>query len=172
MSQLKFRLSNLPRTPIKNVESGKTPYQLLIYPEGKSNLIFELKTISRMILEAKISGIDSIKRALISKDPKSENYMIFAEGLGLKNILTHPKVKATSTFSNHIKEIYEVLGIEATRRSIITQIGQTMKDHGVTVDIRHILLLSELMTCRGMPIGFTRYGVDKMKDSTMMLASF
>lgn len=28
------------------------------------------------------------------------------------------------------------------------------------------------MTCKGRTIGFTRNGVDKMKDSTMMLASF
>ena len=28
------------------------------------------------------------------------------------------------------------------------------------------------MTCKGKIIGFTRNGVDKMKDSTIMLASF
>jgi DNA-directed RNA polymerase III subunit RPC1 len=28
------------------------------------------------------------------------------------------------------------------------------------------------MTCKGKVIGFTRNGVDKMKDSTIMLASF
>lgn len=28
------------------------------------------------------------------------------------------------------------------------------------------------MCCKGRIIGFTRYGVDKMKDSTLMLASF
>ena len=47
-----------------------------------------------------------------------------------------------------------------------------MKDHGVTVNPRHINLLSEVMTCKGRIIGFTRNGVDKMKDSTIMLASF
>ncbi len=47
-----------------------------------------------------------------------------------------------------------------------------MRDHGVNVNPRHINLLSEVMTCKGRIIGFTRNGVDKMKDSTMMLASF
>ena len=47
-----------------------------------------------------------------------------------------------------------------------------MRDHGVNVNPRHINLLSEVMTCKGKIIGFTRNGVDKMKDSTMMLASF
>ena len=47
-----------------------------------------------------------------------------------------------------------------------------MKEHGVNVNPRHINLLAEVMSCRGKVIGFTRNGVDKMKDSTMMLASF
>jgi DNA-directed RNA polymerase III subunit RPC1 len=47
-----------------------------------------------------------------------------------------------------------------------------MKEHGVNVNPRHIYLLAEVMTCKGRVIGFTRNGVDKMKDSTIMLASF
>lgn len=47
-----------------------------------------------------------------------------------------------------------------------------MNSHGVNVNSRHIALLAEVMTCRGKIIGFTRNGVDKMKDSTIMLASF
>lgn len=47
-----------------------------------------------------------------------------------------------------------------------------MREHGVNVNPRHINLLAEVMTCKGRVIGFTRNGVDKMKDSTMMLASF
>ena len=47
-----------------------------------------------------------------------------------------------------------------------------MQSHGVNVNPRHINLLSEVMTCKGRIIGFTRNGVDKMKDSTIMLASF
>lgn len=47
-----------------------------------------------------------------------------------------------------------------------------MNSHGVNVNSRHVALLAEVMTCKGRIIGFTRNGVDKMKDSTMMLASF
>ena len=47
-----------------------------------------------------------------------------------------------------------------------------MKEHGVNVNPRHINLLAEVMSCKGKIIGFTRNGVDKMKDSTIMLASF
>jgi len=47
-----------------------------------------------------------------------------------------------------------------------------MREHGVNVNARHMYLLAEVMTCKGRVIGFTRNGVDKMKDSTIMLASF
>ena len=47
-----------------------------------------------------------------------------------------------------------------------------MNNHGVNVNSRHVALLAEVMTCKGKIIGFTRNGVDKMKDSTLMLASF
>ena len=47
-----------------------------------------------------------------------------------------------------------------------------MKSHGVTVDLRHIILLADLMTFKGQILGITRFGISKMKESTLMLASF
>lgn len=87
-------------------------------------------------------------------------------------MLTTEGVDTQRSYSNHITEVEECLGIEAARQSIINQITDTMKEHGVNVNPRHINLLSEVMCCKGRIIGFTRNGVDKMKDSTIMLASF
>jgi DNA-directed RNA polymerase III subunit RPC1 len=42
-----------------------------------------------------------------------------------------------------------------------------MKSHGINLDIRHILLAAELMTFKGLVLGFTRFGTDKLKDSTL-----
>jgi len=47
-----------------------------------------------------------------------------------------------------------------------------MKSHGMSVDIRHIMLLADVMTFKGEILGITRFGVGKMKDSVLMLASF
>lgn len=81
-------------------------------------------------------------------------------------------VDSKRAFSNHVAEIEKCLGIEAARQSIINQITDTMRGHGVNVNARHISLLAEVMACKGRIVGFTRNGVDKMKDSTLMLASF
>merc|ERR1711872_1120507 len=64
-------------------------------------------------------------------------------------------VKGTSTTSNNTIEV-----------------AYTMESHGMSIDIRHVMLLADLMTCRGEVLGITRHGLAKMKESVLMLASF
>ena len=52
------------------------------------------------------------------------------------------------------------------------EIDYTMSSHGMSIDKRHIMLLADLMTCRGEVLGITRHGLAKMKESVLMLASF
>lgn len=42
----------------------------------------------------------------------------------------------------------KVLGIEAARVSIISEILSTMESHGIGLDRRHVMLLADLMTYR------------------------
>jgi len=58
-------------------------------------------------------------------------------------------------------EMREVLGIEAGRQSIIDEISGVMASHGITVDKRHIYLLSDTMTYTGKILGNTRHGLNK-----------
>merc|ERR1712013_473571 len=69
-------------------------------------------------------------------------------------------------------EVAVTLGIEAARKTIMNEIKYTMESHGMSIDIRHIMLLADLMTCRGEVLGITRHGLAKMKESVLMLASF
>jgi DNA-directed RNA polymerase III subunit RPC1 len=47
-----------------------------------------------------------------------------------------------------------------------------MGKHGIKVDHRHIMLLADTMSFRGQILGITRFGIGKMRTSTLMLASF
>ena len=86
-------------------------------------------------------------------------------------------------------EVAQVLGIEAARRTIINEIQHTMSAHGMSIDPRHVMLLGDVMSYKvhfpyhtsgsaslflpqGEVLGITRFGVAKMKDSVLMLASF
>ena len=91
---------------------------------------------------------------------------------GLDDVLTLPHVDYKRTTTNHIMEIFKVLGVEAARKSIIQQINYTIGIYDIKVDIRHINILADVMTNKGRINGITRYGIAKMRDSTLMLASF
>jgi DNA-directed RNA polymerase III subunit RPC1 len=81
-------------------------------------------------------------------------------------------VRASACKTNHIAEIFEVLGIEATRAAIQHEVRSTVDAYGISIDPRHLTLLADLMTCKGEVLGISRFGITKMKDSVMMLASF
>lgn len=57
-------------------------------------------------------------------------------------------IDGLKTKSNHIIEVQQILGIEAARTCIIDEINVTMKHHGMSIDIRHMMLLADLMTFR------------------------
>jgi len=115
--------------------------------------------------------LKTANRALLSKT-KTGEYCIYVEGTGLYDILRIPGVDYCRVTTNHIQEVKQVLGIEAARSVIITQANYTISIYGISVDYRHISLLADTMTFTGKVIGLNRYGITKMKNSPMMLASF
>ena len=120
-----------------------------------------------------MTGIPSVVRAVISKDEKDQSrHQLLIEGTGLREVMSTPGIDFRITKTNHIMEIEKVLGIEAARQTIINEIQYTMQSHGMRIDIRHVQLLADIMTFKGVILGITRFGVTKMKTSTLMLASF
>lgn len=119
---------------------------------------------------------------------------------GLKAVMGTEGIEGRKTSSNHVMEVQEVLGIEAARTCIINEIKDVMGNHGMSIDIRHMMLLADTMTFRvsnrffhmqiqrqvcilvfnvgitllvqGEVLGITRYGIQKMDKNVLMLASF
>uniref|UniRef100_A0A6B2KWD9 DNA-directed RNA polymerase subunit n=1 Tax=Arcella intermedia TaxID=1963864 RepID=A0A6B2KWD9_9EUKA len=107
-------------------------------------------------------------------DTKKEDteLKLLIEGLGLRRVLGIEGINSEETITNHAIESEQVLGIEAARMTLINQLNYTMKEHGVSPDIRHLMLLADIMTYKGKILGFTRTGIAEMKNSMLMLASF
>ncbi|KAJ2518074.1 DNA-directed RNA polymerase III subunit RPC1 [Coemansia sp. RSA 2049] len=55
---------------------------------------------------------------------------------------------------------------------MIRELETIFEGYSIAIDMRHLMLLGDLMTCKGEFLGITRYGIAKMNDSVMMLASF
>ena len=130
----------------------------------------KLQRIVEQLRFARIKGIDGIRRAIIRK--RGDEYVIYTEGSNLSKILELPYVDATRTSTNSIQEIYEVLGIEAARNAIINEAYNTLQEQGLTVDIRHIMLVSDMMTNDGDVKAIGRHGISGRKSSVLARAAF
>lgn len=146
--------------------------KLKIYPSyvDKNKIQFLLHSLKTLLPKVIVKGIPTVKRAVIKNDKGL--YSLFVEGTDYLAVLGTPGVDACKTTSNHVIEVRQTLGIEAARQTIINEIKFTMEEHGMSIDIRHMKLLADLMTYKGEVLGMTRFGLTKMKSSVLMLASF
>ncbi|MFQ5838007.1 MAG: DNA-directed RNA polymerase subunit A'', partial [Thermoplasmata archaeon] len=118
----------------------------------------------------KIKGIDGIQRAIIRR--RGDEYVIYTEGSNLAAVLQLPYVDATRTSCNNITEIHEVLGIEAARNAIVKEARDTLSEQGLAVDIRHIMLVADMMTNDGDVKAIGRHGISGRKSSVLARAAF
>ncbi len=130
----------------------------------------KLQRLVEQVRVMKIKGIDGISRAIIRK--RGEGYVIYTEGSNLSKILELPYVDAARTSTNSVQEIYEVLGIEAARNAIVNEAYNTLQEQGLTVDIRHIMLVSDMMTNDGDVKAIGRHGISGRKSSVLARAAF
>ena len=117
-----------------------------------------------------IKGIDNITRAVLSKTEGT--WKIVTEGSNLKEVLKVEGVDADNVMTNSILEVADVLGIEAARNSIIHEAMGTLGEAGLDVDIRHIMLVADLMTNDGYVKAIGRHGVSGKKSSVLARAAF
>ncbi|CAG9128058.1 unnamed protein product [Plutella xylostella] len=132
-----------------------------------------LQQTARQLPSVLLKGLAKVPRAVIAADTHGAvtRYKLCVEGDGLRDVMATYGVNGNKTTSNNILEVYQTLGIEAAKSTIISEIQAVMEGHGMSVDRRHVQLLAGQMTARGEVLGITRYGLAKMKDSVLNLAS-
>lgn len=154
---------------LKKVESIEDEDNFLTLKAGDVSLM-ELRKFFNRVKGHQLKGIKNVKRALIKKE--AEEYVIYTEGSNLGEAFKIPGVDLSRSISNDINEIQRVLGIEAARRAIVDEIRKTLEEQGLEVDIRHIMLLSDLMTMEGEIKQIGRHGISGEKSSILARASF
>ncbi len=148
--------------------SGNIANQIILTPSSPSYR--ELLQLAKNIHTITLKGIEGIKRVVIRKD--GEEYTLYTEGSQLKDVLQIEGVDVTRTYTNNIGEIYDVFGVEAARNAIITEANSTLGEQGLTVDIRHIMLVSDIMCCDGEVKQIGRHGISGEKASVFARAAF
>ncbi|KAK4447946.1 DNA-directed RNA polymerase III subunit RPC1 [Podospora aff. communis PSN243] len=138
---------------------------------------FQLRVnfLKRLLPQVTVCGYPEAARAIIqtAEDEKNKGAFknkVLVEGYGLRACMTTVGVVGTKAYTNSVMECRDVLGIEAARTTIAKEIGSVMGDMGI--DPRHMDLLADVMTYKGEVLGITRFGLAKMRDSVLQLASF
>ncbi|KAK2462263.1 hypothetical protein APHAL10511_005569 [Amanita phalloides] len=179
LDDIKWAIVNTKKLKIKQetITVLHRKNRLRIYINGQDKF-YHVRELARGLPGVVVKGVSTISRAIINIKDKNDgrgkkgDKELLVEGYGLQRCMITEGVVGEQTSSNHVIETAQVLGIEAARRTIIDEIQYTMKSHDMIIDPRHVMLLGDVMTYKGEVLGITRFGVAKMKDSVLMLASF
>ena len=144
-------------TPKKTEETEERPFKRLLEASEEAKAI-------------RIKGTSGIRRALIKKE--KDEYVIYTEGSNLEGVLDIPGVDGTRTTTNSVFEIYKVYGIEAARAALVLEASRTLSEQGLGVDIRHLMLVADVMTNEGDIRAIGRHGISGKKTSVLARAAF
>ncbi|MFC3957751.1 DNA-directed RNA polymerase subunit A'' [Halovivax cerinus] len=160
---------------VKTVQNGTT---VEFGPEEPSyrdllQLVEELRDIT-------FKGIEDISRVVIRREEMDESpfdadeeFVLYTEGSAFGDALAIEGVDATRTTCNNIHEIHRNLGIEAARETIIEETHNTLAEQGLDdVNVRHLMLVADIMTNEGTIESIGRHGISGAKDSVLARAAF
>jgi DNA-directed RNA polymerase beta' subunit len=161
------------------------------YSKTASNLddYINLKKFkNRLLTQLVIRGIPGIKAVTFRKDNQKvelrnidaegtdkkyqdiEQYILDTDGSNFIRVMNHPMVDGTKLYSTNVHDIYEVLGVEATREALMSEINVLFNEVGV--NYRHLGLLTDVMTRNGRLMSIDRYGINKSNIGPLAKMSF
>ncbi len=125
--------------------------------------------------EIVFKGIEEVSRVVIRKEETEDGdeFVLYTEGSAFGDALDIEGVDASRTTCNNIHEIYRNLGVEAARESLIDETMNTLEEQGLDdVNIRHLMLVADIMTNEGTIESIGRHGISGSKDSVLARAAF
>ena len=143
---------------------------ILLKSKSKDESLNDVYKAKESIKGIHLKGIKDISQVLPVK--RNDEYIIITSGSNLSEVLQHDGVDVFRTITNNIFEIQKILGVEAARQAIINEVYKVIQNQGLNVDVRHIMLVADIMCFSGSVKGITRYGVVSEKASVLARASF
>lgn len=167
-------LRALKERDVRIKRGSASKLRVFVPDSNKGSTYFAMQELKSNLPHVIVQGIPSVNRAVINEIDTDgrQTYNLLVEGYGLQDVMGSPGIDGRFTSTNHVLEVESVLGIEAARTQISSEISYIMNAYGIGIDSRHLLLLSDVMTFKGEVLGITRFGVSKMRESVLMLASF
>jgi DNA-directed RNA polymerase II subunit RPB1 len=136
---------------------------------------------NKLLNSVVIRGVPGIKAVTFRNDKQYvedvdgeyknvEQYVLDTDGSNFIKVMNHPAVDGTRLYSTNVWDVDEVLGIEATRAILFSEINGLFESVGV--NYCHLCLLCDVMTRFGKLMSIDRYGINKNDIGTLAKASF
>jgi DNA-directed RNA polymerase beta' subunit len=168
---------------IKN-NSGKGKNKTKVNPLDQTDQIYILKNFQDKLLEnVVLRGIKGISKVILRKIKdnvietngtyaKQDIWVLDTVGSNLLEVLGLDYVDDTKTFSNDIVEIYQVLGIEAARQTILNELMEVISFDGTYINYHNYSVLVDRMTYTSKMISIFRHGINNDNIGPIAKASF
>jgi len=147
------------------------PPRILINDDNK-DYYFVSRVALDYILDIKLNGVEGITKVYYQLDNKTKTWKIETEGTNMREVMNNPEVDFRHVVSNNMWEIFGILGIEAARKFLVTEISMTISFGGTFIDPVHPALLADSMTSTGTITSVNRYGISKSVVGVLTPASF
>jgi len=158
----------------------------LVKAENAIDDLNVLKVLQNKILSTTVvRGIPGLRtvnyqkvETLVEYDPaqgkydKVTQYVLSSDGSNITDVMANPNVDATRVVSSNVHDMYEALGIEATRATFYKEITTLFEESGSTVNYRHVCLLVDAMCHKGKTMSIDRYGINKNNIGPLAKMSF
>ncbi|MGC2598640.1 MAG: DNA-directed RNA polymerase subunit A' [Nitrososphaeraceae archaeon] len=129
-----------------------------------------LLTLRNKLLSNRVKGVPDIERVTIVK--QDDEWVIQTAGSNLAKVVALEGIDTSRSTTNNVYEIWQTLGIEASRTALVKEITNTLEEQGLEVDMRHIMLVADLMTSKGYLQQIGRHGIAGTKTSVLARAAF
>lgn len=150
-------------------DAGNYARTLMTYPEGMvyedllytdENIpFFAAKEISNSLTSIPVQGISKISKVTCRLE--QEEWVVDTQGSNLLEVLADPTVDPTRTISDNIREIELVLGIEASRAFLESELKKIIRFDGASVDDCHFSVVADAMSFLGALTPISRYGISR-----------
>jgi DNA-directed RNA polymerase beta' subunit len=142
----------------------------------QSDEIYMLKNFQDSILNnivlRGVNGITNVNPRLLkdmvvledSKYVRKDTWVLDTIGSNLLDLFTLDFIDYTRTYSNDIREVYDVLGIEAARQNVVNEIMEVMEASDAYVNYHHLSILCDRMTVTSRLVPMFRSGI--LSDDT------
>jgi DNA-directed RNA polymerase II subunit RPB1 len=150
----------------------------------QSDQIYILKNFQdNMLNNIVLRGVKGLSNVLLRKITdsvikvdgaytKKETWVLDTTGTNLLTALALDYIDVTRTISNDIQEIYSVLGIEAARVAIFTELSEVLEFDNTYINYHHLIMLADRMTASANMVSIFRHGINNDDIGPIAKASF